>query len=150
MPLEIKPVIVSNISCELVDSLNFFIYRFKECVEDCCNAIHLDDKSVKAYYRRMQAYEQLGEKAKAITDCARILEIDSKNMVAQKDFDRLMGRPAKSQTPILKTSQSLNKIQSTAISSKYFWSNYDDSVRDIDFITKAPHMRSKVSFRNSF
>ncbi|XP_050091006.1 RNA polymerase II-associated protein 3-like [Anopheles aquasalis] len=71
------------------------IERYDDCLEDCNAAIAKDPNCIKAYYRRMQAYERLGENTKAIAECRKILELskDEKEInTAKKDLARIEKR----------------------------------------------------------
>ncbi|ETN63839.1 hypothetical protein AND_004435 [Anopheles darlingi] len=71
------------------------IERYDDCLEDCNAAIAKDPNCIKAYYRRMQAYERLGENSKALAECRKILELskDEKEMnTAKKDMARIEKR----------------------------------------------------------
>ncbi|XP_039484036.1 RNA polymerase II-associated protein 3 [Drosophila santomea] len=66
--------------------------RFELCVEDCEAAIALDKLCVKAYYRRMQANESLGNNMEALKDCTTVLAIEPKNIEAKKSLARINER----------------------------------------------------------
>lgn len=141
--------------------------RYLECVEDCTIAIGLDEKCVKAYYRRMQAHESLdGNLAAALADCETVLRFEPKNSEAKKCLNRLKAA-LKIQTPpspavvvsksqidqeniLLRASNggpatSASPIQTAAAA----WSKYEDQndYERIDFISKPPHVRSKQSLK---
>ncbi|XP_052838212.1 RNA polymerase II-associated protein 3 [Drosophila gunungcola] len=63
--------------------------RFEMCVEDCEAAIALDKLCVKAYYRRMQANESLGNNMEALKDCTTVLAIEPKNIEAKTSLARI-------------------------------------------------------------
>lgn len=66
--------------------------RYLECVEDCTIAIGMDANCVKAYYRRMQAYEKLDgvwNFASALADCETVLRFEPKNDEAKKCMARI-------------------------------------------------------------
>ncbi|KAH8253418.1 hypothetical protein KR032_005471 [Drosophila birchii] len=63
--------------------------RYDNCVEDCEEAIKLDKLCVKAYYRRMQANESLGNNMEALKDCTTVLAIEPKNIEAKKSLARI-------------------------------------------------------------
>uniref|UniRef100_A0A2M4AR01 RNA polymerase II-associated protein 3 n=1 Tax=Anopheles triannulatus TaxID=58253 RepID=A0A2M4AR01_9DIPT len=89
------------------------IERYDDCLEDCNAAIAKDPTCIKAYYRRMQAYERLGENTKALAECRKILELssDEKEMnTAKKDMARIEKRLAgKAPSPALATGSDGNK-----------------------------------------
>ncbi|XP_011204871.2 RNA polymerase II-associated protein 3 isoform X1 [Bactrocera dorsalis] len=66
--------------------------RYNECIEDCEQAIEIDSLSVKAYYRRMQANECLGNDMDALKDCTTVLMIEPKNGEANKSLERINER----------------------------------------------------------
>ncbi|KAH8348445.1 hypothetical protein KR084_007469 [Drosophila pseudotakahashii] len=72
--------------------------RFELCVEDCEGAIALDKLCVKAYYRRMQANESLGNNMEALKDCTTVLAIEPKNIEAKKSLARINERLRKNAT----------------------------------------------------
>lgn len=119
--------------------------KFNECIDDCSMAIRLDDKAVKAYYRRMQAIEQMqGDLKAAVSDCKIILGIEPKNLDAQRSLERLEG--------LVKTSKKTTKTEIKAESmpiEQPSWSQFDgkDGYERIDFITKAAHLRSKTPIK---
>ncbi|XP_052872154.1 RNA polymerase II-associated protein 3-like isoform X2 [Anopheles cruzii] len=76
------------------------IELYENCLADCSIALQKDPKNVKAYYRRMQAYERLGENAKAISECRKILNIsqdDNERNVTKRDMARIEKRLAEQQ-----------------------------------------------------
>ncbi|CAD7014409.1 unnamed protein product [Ceratitis capitata] len=66
--------------------------RYNECIEDCEHAIEIDNLAVKAYYRRMQANECLGNDMDALKDCTTVLMIEPKNSEANKSLERINER----------------------------------------------------------
>ncbi|KAH8333231.1 hypothetical protein KR074_000448 [Drosophila pseudoananassae] len=66
--------------------------KFVDCVEDCEAAIGLDKLCVKAYYRRMQANESLGNNMEALKDCTTVLAIEPKNLEAKTSLARINER----------------------------------------------------------
>ncbi|XP_017124930.1 RNA polymerase II-associated protein 3 [Drosophila elegans] len=72
--------------------------RFEMCVEDCEAAIALDKLCVKAYYRRMQANESLGNNMEALKDCTTVLAIEPKNIEAKTSLARINERLRKHAT----------------------------------------------------
>ncbi|KAH8394628.1 hypothetical protein KR222_000305, partial [Zaprionus bogoriensis] len=72
--------------------------RYDNCVEDCEAAIVLDKLCVKAYYRRMQANESLGNNMEALKDCTTVLAIEPKNQEAKRSLQRINERLRKNAT----------------------------------------------------
>ncbi|XP_030386979.1 RNA polymerase II-associated protein 3 isoform X2 [Scaptodrosophila lebanonensis] len=66
--------------------------RYDNCIEDCDSAISLNKLCVKAYYRRMQANESLGNNMEALKDCTTVLAIDPKNVEGKKSLQRINDR----------------------------------------------------------
>ncbi|EDW85658.1 uncharacterized protein Dwil_GK23037 [Drosophila willistoni] len=65
---------------------------YNSCVEDCEAAIRLDKLCAKAYYRRMQANESLGNNMEALKDCTSVLAIEPKNVEAKTSLARINNR----------------------------------------------------------
>ncbi|CAH2101405.1 unnamed protein product [Euphydryas editha] len=63
--------------------------QYKKAIADSSKAIELDDKYVKAYYRRAQAYEATEKLDESLEDCKKILEIDPTHKEAQSAIVRL-------------------------------------------------------------
>lgn len=63
--------------------------QYKKAIADSTKAIELDDKYVKAYYRRAQAYEATEKLDESLEDCKKILEIDPTHKEAQSAVVRL-------------------------------------------------------------
>lgn len=53
----------------------FNLERYEECIEDCETALKLDKDNPQAYYRRMLAYECIGNNELAYLDCKRVLQV---------------------------------------------------------------------------
>lgn len=114
--------------------------KFTECIDDCTTAVGLDAKMVKAYYRRMQALEQMnGDLEAALNDCKTVLRIEPKNLDAQKSLSRLEGLLNASRKTVNVKREVDVKIPPAK---EILWSQYD-GFKQIDFVTKAPHLRSK-------
>ncbi|XP_033123357.1 sperm-associated antigen 1-like isoform X2 [Anneissia japonica] len=56
-------------------------------VSDCSTALKLDDKNVKALYRRAQSRKMLGEYKEALKDLKTLLNIEPTNKTAIKDLE---------------------------------------------------------------
>uniref|UniRef100_A0A182PF52 TPR_REGION domain-containing protein n=1 Tax=Anopheles epiroticus TaxID=199890 RepID=A0A182PF52_9DIPT len=68
---------------------------FDDCLADCSAALKKDPKYIKAYYRRMQAYERLGENEKAAAECRQILQLsqdESELSTTKRDLARIEKR----------------------------------------------------------
>lgn len=128
--------------------------KFTECIDDCSKAIGLDGKAVKAFYRRMQAREQMtdGDLKLALADCKTVLQIDPKNGDAQRGLARLQKlvstTPAAATKSTAATATTPTKREHSMIEptvpTQALWSQYDgkNGYESIDFITKPPHLRS--------
>lgn len=154
------PVFLSNRAL-----CNLKLEKYHECIEDCTIAIQLDSKSVKAYYRRMLAYEQLKINLdEALSDCEKILELEPKNADALRSLDRIkkLISASKSQEKDIefKTEEDLSKseftIKATASTKLQKpkspptpvapWPidlNENKEFKEVEFVHKAPHLRSK-------
>lgn len=119
--------------------------KFKECIDDCTIAVGLDDKAVKAYYRRMQALEQMqGDLEAALSDCKMVLSIEPKNIDAQRSLSRLEGL-VKPSTKLVK-----QQVQEEPVAPiRAPWSQFDgkDGYESIEFVGKPPHLRSKEALK---
>ncbi|KAB0395526.1 hypothetical protein E2I00_010899 [Balaenoptera physalus] len=58
--------------------------QYKEAVKDCTEALRLDAKNVKAFYRRAQAYKALKDYKSSFADINSLLQIEPRNGPAQK------------------------------------------------------------------
>lgn len=120
--------------------------KFSECIYDCTIAVGMDDKMVKAYYRRMQAREQMnGDLEAAYNDCKTVLRIDPKNVDAQKGLSRLEGLLKASGKNVSKQEMEVKN----PVAKDILWSQNEgqDGYERIDFVTKAPHLRSKQALK---
>ncbi|XP_046975608.1 tetratricopeptide repeat protein 1 [Vanessa cardui] len=63
--------------------------RYKHAIKDCTKAIELDDKYVKAYYRRAQCYEITEKLDESLEDYKQMLLIDPSHKEAQSAMVRL-------------------------------------------------------------
>nr|XP_019546275.2 RNA polymerase II-associated protein 3-like isoform X2 [Aedes albopictus] len=73
----------------------FKLERYEECISDCNSAMQLDATCIKAYYRRMLAYEYMGNSATAYLECQNILKMakESGDIARTKqDMQRIEGR----------------------------------------------------------
>lgn len=121
--------------------------KFTECIDDCSTAIGLDCKAVKAYYRRMQAREHMqSDLDAALSDCKMILSIEPKNVEAQRGLNRLeqLVKPTTTTTGTPSSQQEEPKQPSQAL-----WSEFTakEGFEQIDFVSKPPHLRSKVALK---
>lgn len=67
-------------------------YSFNEAIEDCNQAIHLNSKLAKAYFRRMEAYEQLNKDQMALDDCKQWLTLTPTDENAKIRFEQIQNR----------------------------------------------------------
>nr|XP_026486770.1 tetratricopeptide repeat protein 1 isoform X2 [Vanessa tameamea] len=63
--------------------------RYKHAIKDCTKAVELDDKYVKAYYRRAQCYEITEKLDESLEDYKQMLLIDPSHKEAQSAMVRL-------------------------------------------------------------
>ncbi|CAK1587848.1 unnamed protein product [Parnassius mnemosyne] len=63
--------------------------KYKRAIKDCSKAIELDDKYLKAYYRRAQSYEATDKLDECLADYKKILELDPTHKEAQVALVRL-------------------------------------------------------------
>lgn len=70
----------------------FVCYSYENCIDDCNAALKIDSKYVKAYYRRMQANECLGNNNQAFEDCSKVLEFQPDNVDAKRSLERIQKR----------------------------------------------------------
>ncbi|OXB70467.1 UNVERIFIED_CONTAM: hypothetical protein H355_009357 [Colinus virginianus] len=63
--------------------------QHKEAVQDCTEALQLDPKNVKAFYRRAQALKELKDYKSSIADINSLLKIEPKNTAALRLLQEL-------------------------------------------------------------
>uniref|UniRef100_A0A8C9EH53 Mitochondrial import receptor subunit TOM34 n=1 Tax=Pavo cristatus TaxID=9049 RepID=A0A8C9EH53_PAVCR len=63
--------------------------QHKEAVQDCTEALRLDPKNVKAFYRRAQALKELKDYRSSIADINSLLKIEPKNTAALRLLQEL-------------------------------------------------------------
>ncbi|NXF28662.1 TOM34 protein, partial [Nyctibius bracteatus] len=63
--------------------------QYKEAVQDCTEALRLDPKNVKAFYRRAQALKELKDYRSSIADIKSLLKIEPKNTAALRLLQEL-------------------------------------------------------------
>jgi hypothetical protein len=104
--------------------------KFNECVEDASRAIDLDVNMSKAYYRRMTAYEKIGETLRALQDCQKWMTLAPDDQTAKVAYDRLHNK-------ILEDKKQAER-------KRIKWSKIDE---EVNFIEKAAHLQSKVPLK---
>jgi tetratricopeptide (TPR) repeat protein len=63
--------------------------RHQEAIEQCTYAVTLDPQYLKAYFRRGQCYEALGQARSAVADYKKCLELDPAQVPAQQGVMRV-------------------------------------------------------------
>lgn len=120
----LDPVFYSNRSqCYLK------VEKYIECIEDTTQAIKLDSRLSKAYWRRMMAYEKLGEDILALKDCQVVIDLLPNEEKWKNDYDKIHNRIVEAEK---KKAREMVK-----------WSRLSKQAEVIDYIKKAPHLRSK-------
>ncbi|CAO1351968.1 unnamed protein product [Diamesa serratosioi] len=120
----LDPVFYSNRSqCYLK------IEKYHECIEDTTQAIKLDPRLSKAFWRRMMAYEKLGEDILALKDCRVIIDLLPNDEKMKNDYDKIHNRILEAEK---KRAREMVK-----------WSRLSKEAEVIDYIKKSPHLRSK-------
>ncbi|XP_037954043.1 RNA polymerase II-associated protein 3-like [Teleopsis dalmanni] len=99
---------------------------YEHTIDDCNSAIKIDKNCLKAYYRRMQAHESLGNNIDALKDCTTILSVDPKNSETKKSLQRINDKLKSAKK--IKVDQLFSKLRSNEI--------------EIQPIDKPPHKRS--------
>lgn len=139
--------------------------QYIDCIEDCSIAIQLDPVCVKAFYRRMQANENLANIDDALSDCRKVLQLDANNKDAKRSEAALAEkrkRMAKAKPAPKKqqnyqpnftireatATQSQPKVATTT-ASRAQWSKFNEpgDIR-IDFFDRPPHLRPQQSLHN--
>eukprot|EP01080_Neovahlkampfia_damariscottae_P009926 gene9926-2247_t len=81
---ELMVQLYSNVSaCYLKNS------AYERAIECCTNALEINEKYVKCYFRRAKAYENLEKYEESLADLKKIKEIDVDNKEIDKDIKRL-------------------------------------------------------------
>lgn len=118
------PVFYSNRSqCYLV------MEKYQECIDDASKAIELDPKSSKSFYRRMSAFEKIGEDFKALQSCRQWLDLSPEDQSSKNAYDRIHNRIMEAEKK-----KDMEKIR---------WSRLSSSSKVSNFVTKPPHLSSK-------
>ncbi|CAO1316432.1 unnamed protein product [Diamesa hyperborea] len=105
------------------------IEKYNECIEDTTQAIKLDSRLSKAYWRRMMAYEKLGEDILALKDCRVVMDLLPNEEKWKNDYDKIHNRIIEAQK---KKAREMVK-----------WSRLSKEAEITDYIKKSPHLRSK-------
>ncbi|XP_055690841.1 RNA polymerase II-associated protein 3 [Lutzomyia longipalpis] len=119
--------------------------RQNKCIEDCNIAISLDRQCVKAFYRRMQANESLGNTEAAIKDCEDVVRLEPSTLSHRRELDRLKNRLKNEKNITARNEINNNRKREEAtrgVPGKP-WSRLDREAREVDFVDKKPHLRSK-------
>lgn len=66
-----------------------YIFRFKEAVNECTNALEVDAVYAKALIRRAKAYEAMGHYKQALSDIQKANKADSANPDTQVTVARV-------------------------------------------------------------
>lgn len=99
---------------------------FNEAIQDATIAIKLDKGSSKSYYRRMTAYEKLGENLKALQNCSEWMVALPEDQLAKTSYDRIHNN--------------IIDINKQREKEKIKWSRLPETT---NFIEKSPHTQSK-------
>ncbi|XP_063702183.1 RNA polymerase II-associated protein 3 isoform X2 [Culicoides brevitarsis] len=106
--------------------------RYNDCISECNAALKLSPALSKAFFRRAQAYECLGENQSAIEDMMRVIELEPTVTSHKRDLDRLQKRL--NSDSIERASKHLEKR---------VWLSLNKNQKYVKFIHKAPNYRSK-------
>lgn len=118
------PVFYSNRSqCFLA------LEKYSECIDDASKAIKLDPNSSKSFYRRMIAYEKLGDDLKALKNCHTLLSLTPDDQSSKNAYDRIHNR-------IMEAEKKKDK-------EKIRWPRLSSTAKISNFVTKPPHLCSK-------
>lgn len=63
--------------------------RYNDCIDSCNTSIRLQPKFSKAFFRRSQAYEALGETSKSIEDMKVVIQLEPRVHQHKLDLERL-------------------------------------------------------------
>lgn len=121
----------------------FILFRFSEAIEDCNQAIRLNPKMAKVYFRRMEAYEELKNDKLALQDCKQWMTLAPKDESARTRFSEIQKR----MNDTKKGGIGLSGIQTRPMTKRSYKSsldNDDGDGKDIAFINKLPHLQSQV------
>ena len=73
-------------------AINLYAWKqYNEAISDCSTAIRLATRSSSAYSHRGYAYEMTNNRAEAIVDYKKALELDPNNQTARNNLNRLQG-----------------------------------------------------------
>lgn len=108
--------------------------KLQECISDTNKAIQLDPKSSKSFYRRMVAYEKIGEDFKAMQSCRQLLELLPEDQPAKTAYDRIHNR--------------IMEVEKKKDKEKIRWARNSPTADPINFVQKPPHLRSKRPLKN--
>ena len=87
---ELKRTVLQNLSV-VCNNLG----RFKETVEYCSQAIEIDEKAVKAYYLRAQAFAKLTDFDEAITDIKEAIKLSPADKNLRDEFENIKNQRTK-------------------------------------------------------
>ncbi|GAB0089854.1 hypothetical protein DMENIID0001_044710 [Sergentomyia squamirostris] len=125
---------------------NLKLDRQNKAIEDCNIAISLDRKCVKAFYRRMQANESLGNTEAALRDCEVVIQLEPSTISHRRDLERLKNcvKNEKNHTSNDEINNNRKRQGESwcGVPGKP-WSRLDRDAREVDFVDKKPHLRSK-------
>lgn len=107
--------------------------RYEESIVAAENALKLDGTNAKGYYRLSQAYEGLGEDAKALQFMTKAVQFDAK---CRGDLERLK-----------KKVSNYNFEVASKVLEKKVWLPLSKNQKYINFINKNPNYRSKKTMK---
>lgn len=108
--------------------------KYSDCINDANKAIELDPKATKAFYRRMSAYEKLGEDYKALQSCRLWLDLAPEDSIAKNSYDRILNR--------------ITETEKKKDQEKIRWSRFTPNTEVVSFVHRPPHLRSKKPMTN--